>query len=181
MKKSYKSRRERGERLRRIGIWGGLLFLLAVSESSFFGGLSFLPATPDLILCAVVAIALLDSPAVAAVAAVGGGVLSDVMGGTGAYFSPILYLLTVLLLSGMAEKMMPRIWSWALMMLPALLLRGAATLLGLVVSRGSAPLGAALWQVILPEAAISFLLGIPLYFIASLCEKFCGERRSSAL
>ena len=90
MKKSYKSRRERGERLRRIGIWGGLLFLLAVSESSFFGGLSFLPATPDLILCAVVAIALLDSPAVAAVAAVGGGVLSDVMGGTGAYFSPIL-------------------------------------------------------------------------------------------
>lgn len=177
----YRTRRGRGELLRRTAVWGGLLFLLAVSESSFFSGLRFLPATPDLILCAVVAIALLDSATVAAVAAVGGGILSDALSGTGAYLSPLLYLLVVLAVGGMAEKMLGRIWSWLLLMLPALLLRGAGTLLGVILSYPAFSLGYVLKKVVLPEAMLSLLLGIPLYFIVLAGTRLCGERRGSGL
>lgn len=181
MAKGYRSRRAREDVLRRTVVWGGLLLLLAVSESSFFSRLHFLPATPDLILGAVVAIALLDSVPVAAVAAVIGGVMTDALGGVGAYFSPILYLFTVLLVGGMAEKMMARFWSWLLLMLPGICLRAGLTFLKIRPLFSGDRFAEIFRGILLPEAIVTILLGIPLYFIAVLCERLCRGRRGSAI
>ena len=180
MTRNYRSRRARGEILRRTAVWGSLLFLLAVSEGAFFARLHFLPATPDLILGAVIAIALADSVPVAAIAAVGGGFLVDAMGGTGAYLSPILYFVAVLAVSGMAEKMMARILSWILLMMPALLLRAGTTYLNVRLAYGSVSLRELLLHTLLPEASVTLLLGIPLYFIVFLCERLCRGTHHSA-
>ncbi|MBQ9085997.1 MAG: hypothetical protein IJY47_02290 [Clostridia bacterium] len=181
MARSYRNRREREETLRRIAVWGGLLFILAVARGSFFARLSFLPATPDLLLCALVAIALLDSVPVAAVAGIGGGFLADALGGTGFSLSPVLYLLVVLTVSGMAEKMMAGVWSWLLMMIPALLLRAGATFLGILLTYESFTFGYALGGILLPEGILTLLLGFPLYWIVMLCVRLCGDRRDRSL
>lgn len=181
MVKHYRSRRAREDVLRRVAVWGILLFLLAVSESAFFSRLHFLPATPDLVLGAVVAIALLDSVPAAAVAAVGGGIITDALGGIGAYLSPVLYLLTVLFIGGMAEKMMARVWSWLLLMLPGLCLRAGLTFLRIRLSYGGGSFLDILRGTLLPEALATVLLGLPLYFVASLCERLCKGKHGSVI
>ena len=115
-----------------------------------------------------------------AIAAVGGGFLVDAMGGTGAYLSPILYFVAVLAVSGMAEKMMARILSWILLMMPALLLRAGTTYLNVRLAYGSVSLRELLLHTLLPEALVTLLLGIPLYFIVFLCERLCRGPHHSA-
>ena len=181
MAKNYRSRRARGEVLRRVAVWGILIFLLAVSEGAFFARLHFLPAAPDLILGAVIAIALVDSVPVAAIAAVGGGFLTDALGGVGASLSPILYFLALLVISGMAEKMMAKVWSWILLMLPGLLLKGGMTLLRIHMTYETVSVKEALLLVLLPEAVSTLLLGIPLYFVVTLCGHLCRGRYNTPL
>ena len=56
--------------VKRIVLYGLLLLLLSAMQCSFFARLHFLPATPDLILCAVLGILLLDSDSAAFISAV---------------------------------------------------------------------------------------------------------------
>ena len=181
MAKKYRSRRVRENILRRTAVWGILLFLLAVSESAFFSRLHFLPTTPNLVLGAVIAIALLDSAPVAAVAAVGGGILVDSLGGTGMYLSPLVYFLAVLLVGNMAEKMMAGIWSWLFLMIPGIVLCGGLTFLRMKLIYGEASPLDVLLRVLLPEAMITILFGVPLYFFTSLCARLCKGRQGSAI
>ena len=65
----------RGVRIRpdvwkRVAVYGLLLLILGAAMCSFFAQLTRLPATPDLILGAVLAIALLDGRKTAAIVGV---------------------------------------------------------------------------------------------------------------
>ena len=111
-----KQRRQGGIRpeiVRRIVIFGLLVLILSAAMSSFFAQLTSLPATPDLILGAVIAVALLDGRASAAIVAVAGGVAVDALGGVGASLSPLLYLGVVLTVGFLSEKMLPGFLSFS--------------------------------------------------------------------
>ena len=85
------------ELIKRICVYGVLLLLLASAQCSFFARLHLLPATPDLILCALLAILVLDSTPAAAISAVAGGILIDALGGVGVAWSPLFYFLLIVL------------------------------------------------------------------------------------
>ena len=166
----------RPERIKRVVIYGLLLLLLAAAQCSFFGQLNFLPAIPDLLLCALVAILLRESGATAAVFGMAGGLLLDATGAVGVSIRPLFYFLVAALLGVMAEKMLPSFWSWLFLMLPALLLRGGFTFAEhLIFLKGFSAL-AVLRQVILPDLLLTLLVGIPLYGIVSLCARLAKER-----
>lgn len=167
----------RPERIKRVVVYGVLLLLLAAAQCSFFGQLRFLPATPDLILCTLVAVLLRESGRTAAVFGIAGGLLLDATGSVGASLRPLFYLLVAVAVGLLAEKMLPSILSWLLLMIPALLLRAAFTLLTVILFVGREPILSVLRQVILPELIVTAVLGLPLYGILSLCALLAKDRR----
>lgn len=171
----------RPEILRRIVVYGVLIWILSTASCSFFANLTYLPATPDLLLCAVVAIGLLDSRRAAAVVGIVGGFCLDALGGVGAALSPILYLLVVLLVGSFAEKALGSFWAWLVLILPTLLLRALFTTLAVLLRMGGVSFSPLLRQILLPEAVVTLLLGIPVYFICSLCMLLLRDRRERSL
>ena len=161
----------RSARLKRILIFGTLTLLLAVAQCSFFSSLHVCPATPDLLLGLVLAVLLLDSPYTAAVLALGAGFLGDALGTSGFFLSPIFYFAVVLILCLPASKMLPAFPSYALLLVPALLLRALYTALCLLLALGSMPAPTALLGLLLREAATTALLVLPLYPIVKLCTR----------
>ncbi len=168
----------RPEVIKRILIYGVIFFLLSVLQCSFFAGLRYLPATPDLILGGIAAVLLLDSRKSAAIAAVAGGFMIDALGGVGVSLSPVLYLAVAMILGVFAEKMLPVFWSWLVLMIPAILIRGGFTLMELWLFRGDFSLLAMVKQVILPEMLWTLGVNLPFYFLIRLCMLPLKDRRN---
>ncbi|MBE6546787.1 MAG: hypothetical protein E7668_05045 [Ruminococcaceae bacterium] len=169
----------RPELLKRSLIYGLLLLLLTAAQCSFFTGLSFLPATPDLLLGALMALTLLENRPTVAILAIAGGFLCDALGSTGVSFTPLFYLLTVVLAGILAEKMLPRFWSFLLLMLPAALLRMGYSALRAALG-GISPLSI-LKSSLLPELLLTVLCALPLYALCLLCAHLAKERRQDGI
>lgn len=169
-RRTRKKQEIRPETVKRIVIYGLLLLILSAMQCSFFARLRFLPATPDLILGAVLGILLWDSESVAAVSAVAGGFLLDAVGGIGVSWSPLFYLLTVAVMSLLSKKVMPGLLSFFAILLPSLLLRAGFTAIGLWTALDSISISDALRRVLLPEALMTLLFGILVYFLLCLCR-----------
>ena len=154
--------------LRRILIYGGLVLLLGCAQCAFFPLLSICPATPDLILGLLLAIALLDSDRSAAVVAVSAGFFIDAIGGAGLSLSPAVYLIFVILVGIFSRKVLKSFASFLLLLIPSLLYRGTATYICLALADRSLPALWVLTEVLLPEALTTGLLCLPIYFIVKL-------------
>ena len=176
MARRSRTRRPRPEVLRRIWVYGILLLILAAWQCSFFARLRFFPATPDLILGAVLAILLLDSPQAAAIAAVFGGFLIDALGGVGISWSPLLYLLTVAVFSAWSVKMMKNFAAWPMLILPSLLIRAAYSALRIWLSADSLSWLYVFRQILLPEALMTLLLSVPIYGLFRICMPMLSGR-----
>ena len=159
----------RPELVKRIALYGVLCIVLCALQCSFFGRLSHIPATPDLLIGAVMAIALLDSVRSAAVFAVAGGFMIDAVGSVGISLSPLLYLVAVCAIGLLAAKMLPSFFSYLLLLLGAVALREVFSFLQLLIIGKVPPVATALTGVILPEALCTLVLCIPVYFLVKLC------------
>lgn len=180
MRRRYRREGISPELIKRILLFGVLLLLLSAAESSFFGRLRYLPAVPDLILGATVAVTLLDSQKAGAVFGVAGGFLSDALGSTGISLSPILYLLVAVAVGALASKMMAKLPSFSLLMLPALLCRGIFTLGQATLLWGRSPLSDVLRYIVLPELIWTAIFCLPAYGLVKLCTlAFRSERDRS--
>ena len=178
MRRNFQKRGgNRSELWKRIVIYTLLTLFLSVAMSSFFANLTWLPAIPDLMLGAVLAIAVLDDRRSAAIVAVAGGVAVDALGGVGISLSPILYLAMVLSVGILCEKMLPRFLSWLLLLLPSLLLRALFSFLGFWIYTGGGSFRGLLPEVLLPEAICTLLFCCPLYFLVMLCVLPLKTRR----
>lgn len=171
----------RPELVKRIVIYGLLIFFLSVAMSSFFANLRHLPATPDLMLGAVLAVAVIDDRRTAAIVAVVGGVAVDALGGVGISLSPLLYLSVILTVGILSEKMLPRFLSWLILLLPSLLLRALFTLAGFWLYTGGGSFSGIVSGVLLPEAVCTLIFSLPLYFLVTLCALPLKERRNHTL
>ena len=139
--------------------------------------LTFLPAVPNLILCAVVAVGLTDSIRASAAVGITGGILLDSIGGVGIALSPLLFFLAAWLMGSLAAKMMQNMASYTLLLLPAVILFGGVRLAGLLIA--GEPVFAALRLCVLPELLCTFVLGLPVYGIVKLCTLLWKRERGS--
>ena len=162
--------------LRRRIVFGLVGFFLCIVQCSFFSRLKPLGATPDIVLGSILAITLLDSKKTAAVYAVGTGYFLDAIGATPPSLSPVFYLLAVVVLGFVSEKMMPRFLSFGALMLPTVALRAIFTLVSLWISLGAFPPLVYWGSVILPEALSTFIFCLPVYFLIKLCMIPIGSK-----
>ena len=164
------------ELVKKILVYSLLSLLLASLQCSFFARLSICPATPDLMLGLVAAIALLDSREAAAICGIGCGVLIDALGASTA-FSPLLYFVAACILGGLSEKMLQKLPSFLTLMLPALLMRAVWTAGCVVWKLRRLPPVKALLVLLLKEAAVTLVLCLPIWFLARLAIRICGTRK----
>lgn len=176
MIRGQKNGLSRQEIIKRVIIYGLLILVTASLQCSFFPSLHICPSTPDLLLGLVAAITLLDSRKSATVVAVAAGFVADGLGGSGYSLSTLYYLCAALLLGALAEKVLPVFPSFAMILIPSLLLRGGYTLLCVIINYGSLPLLYTLKSILLPEAICTFLLCLPLWALVKLCSAPLGSR-----
>ncbi len=181
MRRRYRREGISPELIKRILLYGILLLLLSAAESSFFGRLRYLPAVPDLILGATVAVTLLDSQKAGAVFGVLGGFLSDALGSVGISLSPMLYLLVAVTVGSLASKMMSSLPSFCLLMLPALLCRGVFSLGQATLLWGYFPVADVLRHIVLPELIWTTIFCLPAYGLVKLCTLVFRSRRVRSL
>lgn len=162
--------------LRRVLIYGAAAFILGVLQCSFFSRLKPFGATPDIILGSLCAVSMLDNKKAAAIYAVGAGYFIDSIGATAPSFGAMFYLLCAVLASALAEKLIPRFFSYALMLLPLLVCRAVYTYLCLWLSAGELPPIGLSFGIILPEAISTFILCLPVFFLIKLCTLPIGAR-----
>lgn len=171
MKKEIRSPSQSSNLLRRVILYGLTVLLLGCAQVAFFPILNICPRTPDLILGLLLAITLLDSEKSAAVCAVAAGFFIDAIGSSGLALSPIVYLLLVLIINLLARKVLKSFISYLLLLLPALIYRGVATYILILVSERALPHSWVFTEIILPEMLTTGLLCLPIYFIVKLYSR----------
>lgn len=174
---SLLSRIVRPELLWRILCYGLLILVLASAEYSFFPMLRFLPAAPDLLLSAVVAVSVLDHRRASLVFAAAAGLMTDAIGGVGAPLTALLYLTVATVVGVLGEKMLPRYGSYLVLMLPSLLLKAAGSVLGFVLTSTSDSLWTLVRLRLVPEAAVTAGASLVLYFLVKLSMLPFREKR----
>ena len=164
------------EVLKRVLLYSILFLLLISAQSAFFANLHICPATPDLLLGAVVAIILIDSKKTGAIAAICAGVLTDAIGGSGYSLAPVCFLLLAGVVSVFSEKMLPVFSSYLILLIPAVIMKAAYTCLCIYASYGSLPLAYTAKNILLPEAICTFVLCLAVYPLAKLFMRPLGMR-----
>ncbi len=176
----FKNLADTGHRLlfwRRVIVYSILFFLLGVLQCAFFSPLSILGGTPDIVLGGVCALSMLDNKKAAAVCAVGGGYFLDALGSQGLSFSPLFYLLCVVIIGRISEKMMPSIVSYGVCLLPAAALGAAYTFVNLWIALGVFPTIKVLLGAILPYILSTVICCLPIYFVVKLATLIVLPRR----
>lgn len=163
--------------LKRSAVYVLVMFLFAVMRCSFFENLAFMPASPDLVLAAVSVIAFTDSKETAVIAATAGGIITDAIGGAGAYLSPLLYFAVAMIIGIFAKKMMEKYLSWLALLPVACILAALVTFLENFVGVAGASAIDILLNTVLPELAVSALLALPIYPLIRLCVLPFKKRR----
>jgi hypothetical protein len=127
-------------------------------------------------LGAVVAVSLLDNRRASLLFAIAGGFALDAVGGVGLPLSALVYALISLIIGAIGEKMLPRYGPFLALLVPAILLRELFGLLELLAyGRGGA--GTLLLKILLPDALVTAVFVLPLYFLVKLCMLPFRERR----
>ena len=163
------SRTDKSVIFRRVLIYGLAIFFLGVFQCAFFSRLKPFGATPDLILCAVCAVLLIDDKYAALVCAVCGGYFIDAIGAIPPCFSAIVYLIAVALTASVAQKLLARIPSYLILLLPSVLVRAVFTYVSICLTYGSIAPASALTSVIFPEILATLVFAIPVYLLIKLC------------
>jgi hypothetical protein len=168
MKKTFGAVEKRAV-ARRIVIYGAVAFVLGVLQCSFFSRLKLFGATPDLILGSLCAIVVLDDKKASFVYAVASGYFIDAIGSVTPSFSPVFYLLCAAFATIIAEKLIPRFLSYAIMLLPLVIFKGLFTYLNLWIAAGALPSPSASLGIVLPEMLCTFIFCLPIYYLIKLC------------
>ena len=149
-----------------------LLFLEAAFQSSFFPTAAVFPAIPDIILSAVLGIALFDGEKSAAACGIAGGVFLGALGAEGAGILPVFYFAAGYFAAVVAGKTLKRnLVTWSVFILAAAALRSLITAVRVVVTEVSATLPAILLGVLLPEFILTLVFSYPNYLLTRLAVR----------
>ena len=169
MNTPYRSETSRQLFLRRALVYSPVIFLFAVAQCSFFAGLDFLPAVPDLMIGTVVAIAMLDSQKSAAVCGIGAGFVLDAIGSSGVSLSPVFYMLCGVFCAILAKKMLPSFLSWTVQLAVFSGVKTLFTLANILYISRKISFVSVLLSRLLPEFLCTLIICLPIFFIVKLC------------
>ncbi len=166
--------------IRKTIVWGVVLFLLAVFQTSFCSRVAAaIPhgAVPDLMLAAVIAIAIFDSERAGALAGIAAGFLIGALGGTGLNFLPLVYFLCGYVCGIWSTMSLSANFpSWCIYMPAGGAVRGIATLVGIAYSYADYSFFAVLRQRMLPEFFITLLVSPLVYFLVRRTALYFNRR-----
>ena len=162
--------------IRKIIIYAIAFFVLGILQCAFFARLRPFGATPDVILGGICAVMLMDNRRSAAVVSLASGYFIDAIGAHTPSFSPVFYLLCVLLVGAIADKMMPSFWSFGACVGVGAGLEILRTFVSAWIYYGVLPSVSFLWHTLLPEAISTFIISLPVYFVIKLCMLPIGAR-----
>ncbi len=154
---------------RRLAVYSVAFFVLGILQCSFFSRLKPLGAVPDITLGALCATVMLDSKKAAAVCAVAAGYFVDALGALPPSFTPIFYLICIVLIGAVSDKMMPRFAAFCLCLLPAVILYSLYTVLCIWIGTGALPSISVLLGQAAGAALGTFVFSLPTYFLIKLC------------
>lgn len=162
--------------VKKILVYGIILFILTIAQCSFFSSLTFLSATPRIVIGAVAAVALFETRQTATVFALSAGFMLDALGGSGITVSALVMLLFSVILSSLASKILKSFFPWMLLLAIASLLSAAETYLRILIAGSANDITFVIGKILLPELLYTFLFSLPLYFIFGLAAKFCKSK-----
>ncbi len=143
------------------------IFLTAAFQSSFFGAAGFFGSVPDLVLCAVLAVAISDGEKSGAICGIAGGVLTGAMGGGGTAFLPLFYCLIGYFAGYIASRTIRKnLISWTVYIVPAAFLRMCYGALYMAVAGDQAHFGRILSSMLLPEFVLTVVFSYLIYFVS---------------
>ena len=167
---------QKAANLKRIAVYGSLLFFLGIAQCSFFASLTFLPATPSIMVGAVAAVAMFESERAAAVCGIAAGFLADTLGGSGLSLSPLFYFILALIISAAAKKVLKGFFPWSLLLFLASFLGSAFTLICIRINTDSLGFVYALKAILLPQFILTFIFSLPLFFIFRAAFRLCAKK-----
>jgi cell shape-determining protein MreD len=162
--------------VRRVVIYGIMLFLLVMVQTS----LPFIPlfegALPNLVLAAVAAVGFFDSERSGAVSGIAAGLCLDALGSAALCLMPIAGFVAGYFSGLAAGKILPR------NPMPFTVCLAGVSVMNMVLTviyaYASVP-EVRPWllfvHTLLPEAFFTFILGIPVMFLARFCVKLAGK------
>ena len=148
------------------------MILFALTETTILSTLRPFGAVPDLMISFVAAIAITEGRKFGAVYGIIAAIVIESLGQTPVMLLPTLYMLTgftvgVLCHLYVTDSILVRV----LITLSLLPFRGIFTAIYTAMSPISATAGEAFVKIILPEAAATLLLALPVHLIVYLCMK----------
>lgn len=149
-------------------VWGIWMFFLAVLQTSFFSVFRVFGAVPDLVLPAVIAIAVYDRERMGTIAGIMGGYIADAVGGVGLSLSPLVYMLCGCLVALLAYSVLRRdFFSWLVGTFFSLIAVGAVSVINAYSSVGAVHFGVSdvIMGLILRPLLASVIMGVPVYFV----------------
>lgn len=151
--------------IRKILVWGVVLFLCAILQTTVFAPLMPWGAVPDLMLAATTAIAIFDSERAGAVAGIAAGVMIGALGGTGFNALPLVYMLCGYLFGIWSTmSLSANLPSWFVYILTGAAVRAAVTLISVSLSYTAYSLLTVAATVLLPDFAATVLFSLIIYF-----------------
>lgn len=156
----------------KIIIFALFVFGCAVIQTSFFGATRFFRAAPDLLLAAVVGIAIYDGERSAAIAGIGAGFLCEALGGAGSWLMPVFYLLVGYVVGILCRIFLRKNFlSWLVLIVSC---AGAKAVLGLLYLLASEPhfnFIVALVHTLAPEFFCTVLFSVPVMLLSRACAR----------
>ena len=178
MPKYVLSQSARSRRLtwRYVALLGGLLLLISLLQISFFARFRLMGVTPDLMIVTVLCLAFFCGEHTGACVGLAAGFLIDSLGSTGIVLLPLFYLLLGYPAGHFAGRASARGFVGYLPYLAITLgYRALITLLYAAITYESLYFGPLLVHTLLPEALVTAIAGLGLYFplrlFCSLLEK----------
>ena len=161
-------------------VWGIWLFFLALLQTSFFSVLRVFGAVPDLVLPAVIVIAVYDRERMGTIAGIMGGFLADALGGSGISLLPISYMICGITVALLAYSVLRRDFpSWLVGLLLSLVINGIFSVIIAFASHKNAAFGASevFSELLVPQFFASLSLALPVYFLTkAIWSRFFDNR-----
>lgn len=157
--------------LKKSIIWTLWLFVLALFQTTVLAEHRIFGAVPDIVLSAIVTIALFDGERTGTISGITGGIIIDALGGVKLSLSPFVYMVCGLIIALLTYYFLRSdFMSWLVSGACAFAFCGAASLINMYSSVNTAFISSSMvWtEVLIPQFFASLLAGIPVFFLTKL-------------
>ncbi len=161
-------------------IYGLIIFIFSVLQTSFFSHLTFFNAIPNIMIIVVIGASVYEGERTGAVVGIAAGVFIEAQGGIGLPILPLLYFL-VGYFCGIISKQFEKdgFLVYLIYMLVGCLVGSVVTLIQTALFASNYNLPQILKNIILPEYIYTFLLSIPCYLLFKLIKKRSNVQNST--